>query len=146
MQRIIERAVDEYTERDLPVLHAELTGEQMWHAGGYEPGAGLDPEYDGLDLDPEDDEEQPFLFTMAGLAEQSKPEPALPRPPLSAGEKRQLEREAELAGRFADNLGQQICFAVAEHRPRIQAAVLRFVEPQIQAMLEELSRHLEPPR
>lgn len=146
MQRIIDRAVDEYTERELPTLHAELTGEQMWHAGSYEPGAGLDPEYDGLDLDPEPEEEEPFLFTMAELAEQSKPAPALPRPPLNAEEKRQLQREMELAGRFADGTGQQICFAVAEHRARIQAAVQRFVEPQIQAMLEDLSRNLESPQ
>lgn len=146
MQRIIDRAVDGYTERDLPMLHAELRGEEMWNSGGYEPGAGLDPEYDGLDLDPETDDEQPFLFTMAGLAEQSRPGPQLPRPPLSAEEKRQLEREIELADRFANDTGQQVCFAVASHRVRIQAAVQRFVEPQIQELLEELSRHLESPQ
>lgn len=146
MQRIIDRAVDDYTERELPALHAELSGEELWNTGGFEPGAGLDPEYDGVDLDPETDDEQPFLFTMAGLAEQSKPGPALPRPPLNPDEKRRLVREIELADRFADDAGRQLCFAVAEHRPRIQAAVQRFVEPQIQAMLEELSRHLEPPQ
>ncbi len=146
MQRIVDRAVDGYTERELPTLHAELTGEQMWHTGGFEPSAGLDPEYDGVDLDPETDDEQPFLFTMAGLAEETRPEPPLPRPPLSAEEKQRLIREIELADRFADDAGQRVCFALAEHRPRIQAAVDRFVEPQVQAMLEELSRHLEPPR
>lgn len=145
MQRIIDRAVDEYTERELPALHAELTGEQLWNAGGFEPGEGLEPEFDGLDLDPETDDEQPFLFTMAELAEQSRPEPPLPRPPLSAEEKQRLRHEFELADRFADDLGQQVCFALATHRPRIQAAVQRFVEPQIQAMLDELTRHLEPP-
>ncbi|MCB1273095.1 MAG: spermidine/putrescine ABC transporter substrate-binding protein [Leucobacter sp.] len=146
MQRIIDRAVDEYTERELPHLQAELSGEQLWNTGGYEPGAGLDPEYDGLDLDPDTDDEQPFLFTLAGLAEETRPEPPLPRPPLSAEEKRQLVREIELADRFADDAGRQLCFAITEHRDRIRAAVERFVEPQIQAMLEELSRHLEPPR
>lgn len=146
MQRIIDRAVDEYTERELPALHAELSGEQLWHTGGFEPGAGLDPEYDGVDLDPEPDDEQPFLFTLAGLAEQSRPEPPLPRPPLSAEEKQRIVREIELADRFAEDAGQRLCFALATHRPRIEAAVQRFVEPQIQALLEELSRHLEPPR
>lgn len=146
MQRIIDRLVDEYTERELPALQAELTGEELWNTGGFEPGEGLEPEYDGLDLDPETDDDQPFLFTMAELAEQSRPEPPLPRPPLSAEEKRRLAQEIELAGQFADGLGRQVCFALTTHKPRIQAAVQRFVEPQIQAMLEELSRNLEPPR
>jgi hypothetical protein len=32
------------------------------------------------------------------------------------------------------------------HRSRIQAAIQRFIEPQIRAMLDDLSRHLEPPQ
>jgi hypothetical protein len=83
---------------------------------------------------------------MAELAEQSRPEPPLPRPPLSAEEKQRLRREIEQADRYADDVGRQLCFALAGHRPRIQTAVARFVEPQIRAMLDELSRHLEPPR
>jgi len=146
MKKIIERVVDEYTERELPALHAELTGEQMWHAGGFEPEAGLDPEYEGIDLDPEVEGDQPYLFTLAGLAEETRPEPPLPRPPLSPAEKQQLLREIEYADRFAENAGQRLCFALAEHRDRIRAAVDRFVEPQVQAMLEELSRSLLPPQ
>ena len=146
MQRIIDRAVDDYTEHELPVLHAELTGEQLWNAGGFDPGSGLEPEYEGVDLDPETDDEQPFLFTMAELAEQTKPEPPLPRPPLSSEEKRRIRLEIELADRFAGDIGQRLCFALTEHRPRVQAAVQRFVEPQIQALLDELTKHLEPPR
>lgn len=146
MQRIIDRAVDEYTERQLPTLHAELTGEQLWNAGGFEPGAGLEPEYDGVDLDPEIDDEQPFLFTMAELAEQTKPEPPLPRPPLNNEEKQRLRHEIELADRHAQDVGQRLCFALARHRPRIEAAVARFVEPQIQALLDELTRNLQPPQ
>lgn len=146
MQRIIDRAVDEYTQRELPTLHAELTGEQLWNTGGFEPGEGLDPEYDGVDLDPEVEGDQPFLFTMAELAEQTRPEPPLPRPPLNPQEKQQLRHEIEYADRYAQNVGQHLCFSVARHRARIQAAVLRFVEPQIQALLEELTRGLEQPR
>lgn len=145
MQRIIDRAVDQYTEHELPTLHAELSGEEIWNAGGFEPGSGLDPEYEGVDLDPEGDEEQPFLFTMAELAEQTKPEPPLPRPPLSQEEKRRIRVEIELADRYAQDIGQRMCFALAEHRPRMQAAVQRFVEPQVQALLDELTRTLEPP-
>ena len=147
MQRIIDRAVDEYTEANLPMLHAELTGADVWRIGGYDPAAGLDPEYDGLDLDPEPEESgQPFLFTMAGLAEETRPEPPLPRPPLSPEEKQQLRREFELADRCANDVGNDVCFELVAHRPRIEAAIARFVEPQVREMLEELSRHLEPPQ
>ena len=146
MQRIIDRAVDHYTEHELPALHAELTGEQLWNAGGFDPSSGLEPEYEGVDLDPETDDDQPVLFTMAELAEQTKPDQLLPRPPLSAVEKQRIRYEIELADRFAGDIGQQLCFELAEHKPRIQAAVQRFVEPQIQLLLDELARHLESPR
>lgn len=147
MQRIIDRRVDEFTEQELPALHAELTGAEMWQSGGYDPAAGLAPEYEGLDPDPEpDDGEQPFLFTLAGLAEETRPEPPLPRPPLSQEEKQRLRREIELADRCAEEAGREVCFALVTHRPRIQAAIQRFIEPQIRAMLDDLSRNLEPPQ
>ncbi len=147
MQRIIERRVDEFTASELPALHAELTGEQLWSAGGYDPAEGLAPEYEGLDPDPEPDEgEQPFLFTLAGLAEESRPAPPLPRPPLSPEEKQRLRHEIELADRCAAEAGREVCFALMEHRTRIESAIHRFVEPQIRAMLDELSRNLEPPQ
>jgi len=147
MQRIIDRRVDEFTEAELPTLHAELAGDEVWKVGGYDPAAGLDPEFEGLDPDPDPaDLEQPFLFTLSGLAEETRPEPPLPRPPLSAEEKQRLRREIELADRCAEDAGRAVCFALMTHRSRIEAAVERFVEPQIRAMLEELSRNLEPPR
>ncbi len=146
VQRIIDRVVDEYTAEHLPVLHAELSGADMWRVGGYDPAAGLDPEYDGLDPDPEPTESgQPFLFTLAGLAAEVQPEPPLPRPPLSHEEKEQLRREIHLADLQATNAGNDVCFALMAHRPRIAAAINRFVEPQVQAMLDDLSRQLEPP-
>lgn len=147
MQRIIDRTVDEFTSAELPALQAELDGDALWKAGGFDPVAGLEPEYEGVDLDPEPvDAEQPFLFTLGELAEQSRAEPPLPRPPLSAEEKRRLRSEIELADRCAVDTGQGVCFALVVHRPRIQAAVERFVEPQVQALLSELSKHLEPPQ
>ncbi|QZY52798.1 spermidine/putrescine ABC transporter substrate-binding protein [Leucobacter tenebrionis] len=147
MQRIIDKRVDEFTAAELPALHEELTGEELWRAGGYDPAEGLAPEYEGLDPDPEpDDSEQPFLFTLAGLAEESKPEPPLPRPPLSHEEKQRLRREIELADAHAEEIGREVCFALVAHRGRIEAAIQRFVEPQIRAMLDELSQHLEPPQ
>lgn len=146
MHRIIDRSVDEFTAASLPSLQAELADEEMWKAGGYDPRKDLAPEHEGLDPDPELDEgEQPYLFTLSGLAEVTKPEPPLPRPPLSADEKRRLAREVDLAGQHADAVGREVCFALAEHRERVQAAIHRFVEPQIQALLDELSQQLEEP-
>lgn len=145
IQRIVDRAVDEFVEATLPSLHAELTGEQMWHAGGFDPGADLPPEFDGLDFDPETDDGQPYLFTMAELQEQSRPAPPLPRPPLSVEEKQRLREEIDIADQHAEDVGRRVCFALAAHRPHIQTAVKRYVEPQIQELLNELSRHLEYP-
>ncbi|MGO3148279.1 MAG: spermidine/putrescine ABC transporter substrate-binding protein [Leucobacter sp.] len=147
MQRIIDRGVDEYTAEHLPMLQAELSGAELWKVDGYDPAAGLDPEFDGVDPDPEPDESgQPFLFTLVGLANETKPEAPLPRPPLSADEKEQLRREIELADRQASSLGSEVCFALLTHRVRIEAAVERFVEPQVRAMLDELSKNLESPQ
>ena len=147
MQRIIDRGVDEFTERELPLLHAELTGEELWSSGGYDPVAGLEPEYDGIDPDPEPaDGTQPFLFTLAGLAEEARPEAPLPRPPLTARERQILAAEIERADDCAEHIGRELCLALVSHRPRITAAVERFVEPQVQALLDELSRNLEPPQ
>lgn len=147
MQRIIDRRVDEFTAAELPALHAELTGEELWNTGGYDPQKDLSPEYEGLDPDPELEEgEQPYLFTLSGLADEVRPEPPLPRPPLSADEKRRLRHEIELADQHAEATGQEVCFALVAHRERIQTAIHRFVEPRIQALLAELSQHLEPPQ
>ncbi|MGO1435032.1 MAG: spermidine/putrescine ABC transporter substrate-binding protein [Canibacter sp.] len=147
LHRIIDRTVDDYTERHLTALHAELEGESLWKAPAFDPTEGLEPEYDGVDVDPlPDSEVQPFLFTLQGLAEETTPEPALPRPPLSADEKAQLRRDIDAADQIAVSAGQQVCFAVAEHRSRISSAITHFVEPQIQDLLSELSRHLEPPQ
>lgn len=146
MQRIVDREVETFTERELPMLHAELDGAKLWTPAGFDPAAGLEPEYEGIDLDPEPAEEaQPFLFTLAGLAATSRPEPPLPRPPLSAAEKAQLGAEIERADQCAEDAGREVCFAVAGHRPRVAAAVERFVEPQIRSMLDQLSEQLESP-
>jgi hypothetical protein len=147
MQRIVDRQVDEFTERELPHLFAELTDANVWTPGGYDPAGGLDPEYDGLDLDPEPDEQaQPFLFTMQGLAETNPVEPALPRPPLRPEEKAHLRAEIDRADQCAVSVGSGVCFALTQHRSRIVAAVTRFVEPQIIAMIDDLSNQLEAPR
>lgn len=147
MQRIIDRGVDEFTQRELPLLHAELTGEELWSAGGYDPAAGLELEFDGIDPDPEpEDGTQPYLFTLAGLAEEARPETPLPRPPLTPQERETLSAEIARADERAEEIGRELCLALVTHSGRITAAIERFVEPQVQALLDELSRHLEPPR
>lgn len=147
MQRVIDRTVDEYTAAYLPVLQAELEGEQLWKAGEYDPTAGLDAEYDGLDQDPViEDGEQPYLFTLSELAASSKPAPPLPRPPLNPTEKEQLTVEISLADRCAADTGTEICFMLFAQQSRITSAIQRFVDPQIELLLEELSRNLEQPR
>lgn len=147
MQRIIDKTVDEYTEKNLPHLHSELTSAEEWKSPqAYQPAAGLDPAFDGMDLDPDPlDDEQPFLFTLAELAEEHTMAPVLPRPPLTPAEKASLRHEIELADHCAIETGQQVCFALSEHADRIRAAITRFVEPQIQHLLDELSQALEPP-
>lgn len=147
MQRIIDKTVDEYTEKNLPHLHSELTSSEQWHApAAYKPAEGLPPEYDGIDLDPEPyAEDQPFLFTFAELSRDPMLPPPLPRPPLTSAEKASLRQEIELADHCALETGQQVCFALSEHAPRINSAIQRFVEPQIQHLLDELSQALEPP-
>lgn len=145
IQRIIDRAVDTYTEQQLPTLHAELTGEELWNPVGFDPTANLDPEYEGLDLDPEAEDGQPYLFTFSQLQEESVVETPLPRPPLSNAEKQRLRQEIELADRIAEDVGGRVCFALTSHRAHIATAVKRYVEPQIQQLLAELAEHLEYP-
>ncbi len=42
-------------------------------------------------------------------------------------------------------VGREACALLLRHRLRIQAAVGRYGEPQIEAMLEELARSLDAP-
>ncbi|WP_217131603.1 spermidine/putrescine ABC transporter substrate-binding protein [Leucobacter chinensis] len=146
MHRLIDAEVDMYTNEHLPLLQAELEGAAIWNSGGYDPGQGLDVEYDGVDHDAvEAPGAQPFLFTFAELQQAEKPEPALPRPPLTEAEKRQLKLEIDVADRQAASVGQELCFLLVEHQPGVRQAVKRFVDPQIEALLEQLSRNLEAP-
>lgn len=147
LHRVIDKLVDEFTAAELPALYAELHQQEAWNSGGYDPGAGVPPEYEGLDLDPEPEPgEQPPLFTLAGLAEESKAAaPTLPQPPLSKAERQQLMAEIGRADDYAQRVGNEVCFALLAHRDRVVAAVARFVEPQIADLLAELSKHLEPP-
>lgn len=146
LTQLIDAEVDDYTQRNLPVLARELReSEARKQASSYRPGEGLAPEYQGLDLDPEPDPGQPFLFTIAELAE-SAGAATVPDPePLSDAAKAALRHEMELADDHATRVGMAICLALTEHRRRIADALDRLVEPQIEALLAELTRSLDAP-
>lgn len=145
IKTIVDRAVAEYTSLNLPMLQAELEQQAARNrARSYRPGEGLDPEYEGLPLDPEPVAGAPFLFTVSGLAAEADADiPALP--PLSDEAKAALRQEVGLADDYANMVGREVCTILLHHRLRIQAAITEFVEPQIEAMLEELTRSLDAP-
>ena len=145
IKTIVDRAVAEYTSLNLPMLQAELDQQAARNrARSYRPAENLDPEYEGLPLDPDPVPGAPFLFTISGLAEQADADiPALP--PLSDEAKAALRQEVGLADDYANMVGREVCTILLHHRLRIQAAITEYVEPQIEAMLEELTRSLDAP-
>ncbi|TFD66906.1 spermidine/putrescine ABC transporter substrate-binding protein [Cryobacterium ruanii] len=165
MKIVIDASVDEYTELNLPVLAHELNlSERRESAQAYRPAEGLDPEFRGLDLDPQPAADAPYLFTFSELADQQPPElrpapaqsPATSAsepdhehtdalPPLSPEEKVALKAEMHLADEFATQVGLRVCAQLAQQRPRLLAAIAQHVEPQVQALLADLESTLDSP-
>ncbi|MGR6743288.1 spermidine/putrescine ABC transporter substrate-binding protein [Microbacterium sp. F1-18] len=145
MKSIVDAAVAEYTSRNLPMLQAELDQQAARNrARSYRPAEGLEPEFEGLPLDPDPVAGAPFLFTISGLAQES--DQAVPDlPPLSSEAKAALRQEVGLADDYANMIGREVCAVLLHHRLRVQAAVAQHVEPQIEAMLAELTRSLDAP-
>jgi hypothetical protein len=154
MRVIVDESVDEYTARNLPLVSRELARSTSPEQPGYRPEEGLALEFQGLDIDPEPEPGQPFLFTLAELAEEDRQraEPdavaEAPAPPAVYSEeaKAALRTELELADDHARQIGTAVCLALVEHRRRIADAIDRLVEPQIDELLAELSLALENPR
>ena len=152
LRHIVDDEVDSYTTRNLPLVTRELRRAAEVGVDGYRPDEGLALEFDGLDVDPEPDPTQPFLFTLAGLAAEDAPpagptdEEAAAEPEFTEQAKQALRRELALADEHAQAVGTALCFAVAGHRERIAEALARLVEPQVDDLLAELSRTLEQPR
>lgn len=145
IKRIVDQAVAVYTERNLPMLQGELDQQAARNrARSYRPSEDLDPEYDGLPLDPDPVPGAPFLFTIAGLADEAAPELA-PLPPLSDDAKASLRQEVGLADEYANMVGREICGILLRHRLNVQGAISQYVEPQIEAMLAELTDSLDSP-
>ena len=145
IKSIIDHAVAEYTARNLPMLQSELDQQaERNRARTYRPTEGLEPEFEGLPIDPEPVPGAPFLFTLGGLANDSDADvPDLP--PLSDEAKAALRQEVGLADDYANMMGREVCAVLLRHRLRIQQAVSDLVEPQVEALLEELSRSLDAP-
>ena len=166
MRIVIDASVDEYTELNLPLLAHELNlSERRESAQAYRPAEGLDPEFRGLDLDPQPTADAPYLFTFSELADQQPADPQLadqqpdpaqaneehahehpaPLPPLTPEEKAALSAELRLADTFATQVGRRVCAELTQQRPRILAAIAQFVEPQVQALLADLESTLDSP-
>lgn len=145
LKTIVDHAVAEYTARNLPMLQAELDQQAARNRSrSYRPAEGLSPEFEGLPLDPDPVPGSPFLFTLAGLGEEA--DAGLPDlPPLTEEAKSALRQEVGLADDYANMIGREVCATLLHHRLRIQSAVGLYVEPQIAAMLEELTRTLDAP-
>ena len=145
VKTIVDHAVSDYTARNLPLLQAELDQQaERNRARSYRPAEGLEPEYEGMPLDPEPIPGAPFLFTLGGMAAQA--DSAVPElPPLSEEAKAALRQEVALADDYATMVGREVCGILLHHRLRIQHAVTRYVEPQIASMLAELAQALDAP-
>ncbi|MFE1645911.1 spermidine/putrescine ABC transporter substrate-binding protein [Microbacterium sp. P01] len=145
IKTIVDHSVAEYTARNLPMLQTELDQQsERNRARSYRPAEGLEPEFEGLPLDPEPVPGAPFLFTISELAEEAAADvPALP--PLTPAAKAALRQEVGLADDYANMIGREVCAILLHHRLRIQAAIAQYVEPQIEAMLDELTRSLDAP-
>nr|WP_208387883.1 spermidine/putrescine ABC transporter substrate-binding protein [Microbacterium halimionae] len=145
VKSIVDHSVAEYTARNLPMLQSELDQQAARNrARSYRPAEGLEPEFEGLPLDPEPAPGAPFLFTLSGMAHQDDAEvPALP--PLSDEAKAALRQEVALADDYANLVGREVCAVLLHHRQRINDAVSAYVEPQIEALLADLSLSLDDP-
>lgn len=145
IKTIVDRAVADYTARNLPMLQGELDQQAARNrARSYRPAEGLDPEFEGMPLDPDPTPGTPFLFTLSGMAADADAEvPALP--PLTEQAKAALRQEVGLADDYANMVGREVCTILLGHRMRIQAALTEYVEPQVDALLDELTRSLDSP-
>lgn len=145
VKTIVDHAVAEYTSRNLPMLQRELDEQAARNRSrAYRPGEGLEPEYDGMPLDPDPVPGAPFLFTIAGLADEAVAE-LPPLPPLTEEAKVALRQEVALADEYANMIGREVCGMLLSHRLAIQQAIAQYVEPQIEALLAELTESLDSP-
>ncbi|MGM7671446.1 spermidine/putrescine ABC transporter substrate-binding protein [Microbacterium sp. A93] len=145
IKRVVDHSVAGYTARNLPMLQMELDQQaERNRARSYRPSEDLAPEFEGMPLDPDPTPGAPFLFTIAGLADDASVE-LPPLPPLSDEAKAALRQEVGLADEYANMVGREICGMLLRHRLNVQAAISQHIEPQIEALLAELTESLDSP-
>lgn len=147
LKKIIDARIDRYIEQNLPMMHGELLYDETRRKKlPYRPADGLDPEYQGLELDPPSDPEQPFLFTLTELADQLASEvPQAPPRTITPEHRAALIREIELSDQESRRIGNEICMVLLTYQPVIKTAVDEQIEPQIAELLAELSNELSAP-
>lgn len=143
---IVDDEVSAYTAAELPLLHAELERSEAQKRASrpYRPEEGLDHEFEGLGVDPEPVPGEPYLFTLAGLAEEEArdAEASVPAP---VTDRDRLRLEIALADDRAAAVGRAACLALVDHRARIDEGLRLVVVPQLDAMMAELDLGLLPP-
>ena len=146
IKTLVEDEVETYTAQNLPMLNRELGLIELRRAAqAYRPLEGLEPEFDGLDLDPPAEPNEPYLFTFEEFVQPlSADDPELVPPPLSIEEKATLRVEMRLADDYAALVGKRVCADLRGHRAELQQAIATFVEPQVQALLADLGSTLDP--
>ena len=146
MKTLVEYEVETYSAQSLPLLNRELgLIELRRSAQAYRPLEGLEPEFDGIDLDPPAEPDSPYLFTFEEFVEPlTADDPELVPPPLSIEEKAALRVEMRLADDYASLVGKRVCADLRGHRVELQQAIATFVEPQVQALLADLGSTLDP--
>lgn len=147
LNQLLTKEVDRYIQLNLPLMFQELQQDEVRRSKlPYRPTEGLDPEFEGLELDPPDNPQEPFLFTIAELASQmAQHELDLKPPPLSEEKKQAIKKELELSDRFTAIVGNRICDELRLHQKTVQGAVDTFVEPQIRRLLSQLQDELSFP-
>ncbi|MGO4104367.1 spermidine/putrescine ABC transporter substrate-binding protein [Leifsonia sp. YAF41] len=174
MMQLLATMVDEFSERNLPLVRREMRlDEERRSKKAYRPEEGLEPEYDGLDLDPAPVDGAPYLFTFGELAEAEEKEQkdeeandalwsdvSFAEDPVGTPVDRVLSRaeedfvrakhdalkaELERADNYASKVGRKICTELEAEQERILAGVAEFIEPQVQALLADLDKALDSP-
>ncbi len=145
LKKIIDDIVDEYTDQNLPLLARELEDVEVRKSKSYRPEVGLEPEFDGLQVDPDPVPGEPFLFTLSELAQDGDVPESVRPVDLSEEEKQALRTEIRLADECADHAGRLVCLSLQQHRLRAREAIATVIEPQVDALLDALSESLDSP-
>ncbi|MBT1018431.1 hypothetical protein KJY77_04675 [Canibacter sp. lx-72] len=148
MYRVVRKRVDEVVAVALPNLHERnMRLDQARLTAEYDPRLALDPEYDGLELDPPEDPERPFLFTLSEFAQHTRSivdfTDELLRHQMSDTEQLDLQRATAVHNTIYYNVCRELATALARHRGEIARVLETYVQPQIAADIAEFMAGFE---